>query len=165
MKLIENYKQALKCMGKSICLISSFDEKGRYVSPSSAVTNFSYDPPTFLLPLEKSASLYGPLVNEEPFAINVLGVQHKALLDTCLSQKGEERFSTGNWVVHPNGLTVLADAQANFICQCKLIDEYHGHALFMGHVVEASSAEDLNPLIYIDGGLVEIQSDSVTSIV
>ncbi|MFT7224223.1 MAG: flavin reductase (DIM6/NTAB) family NADH-FMN oxidoreductase RutF [Cellvibrionaceae bacterium] len=153
MELIEQYKQALKYLGKSITLISSNDGQHRYVTPSSAVTNFSYDPPSFLLPLEKSASLYPALAGGAAFTINVLGAEHRELVEACLRLKGEARFSVGNWIDSQEGPPVLADAQASFVCQCEQVSEYYSHALVIGRVVQVSYAGKVDPLIYIDGKL------------
>lgn len=152
MDLIEKNKQALKRMGKSISLISCADENGRYVSPSSAVTNLSYDPPTFLLPLEKSASLYPLLANGTAFAVNILGAGQEALVDACVKLKGEERFSVGNWTNSDQGPPILSDAQASFICQFEQVSEYQSHGIIVGRVVEVNAAEQSSPLIYVNGG-------------
>lgn len=61
--IVNESMQALKRFGKSVCIVTSVDQQGRYATPSSAITNLTNNPPTLLLPMEKTASLY-PLLSE-----------------------------------------------------------------------------------------------------
>ncbi len=150
--LAEKTQQAIKRFGKSICIVTVSDKQGRYASPSSAITNLTNEPPTLLLPLEKTASLYPLLKAGGHFAVNVLAAHHDEVVNACIRQKGEGRFSVGDWQQHASGAPVLADAQASFVCEFEQLNEYGSHGMIIGKVVEVAYQEELAPLIYIGGG-------------
>ncbi|ARN72957.1 flavin reductase family protein [Oceanicoccus sagamiensis] len=150
--LADKTEQAIKRFGKSICIVTVSDHQGRYASPSSAITNLTNDPPSLLLPLEKTASLYPLLKPGSHFGVNVLGAEHQAVVDACIRQKGEQRFSVGDWQQHHTGVPVLADAQASFVCEFEQRNEYGSHGMIVGRVVDVSYADQLSSLIYVDGG-------------
>lgn len=149
--LITQTKDALNRFGKSISIITCCDEKGRYASPSSAVTNLSYEPPTLLLPLEKSASLYPLLSSGAGFCVNILGAGHEDIVNACIQKKGEERFSTGQWENNASGIPILQDAQASFVCEFEQLNEYATHGMLIGRIVAVRQSPASDPLIYVDG--------------
>ena len=91
--LVEQTQQAIKRFGKSIAIVTLNDGQARYASPSSAITNLTNEPPTLLLPLEKTASLYPLITPGSCFGINILAAHHEDVVNACIRQKGEERFS------------------------------------------------------------------------
>tara|TARA_B110000014_G_scaffold232104_1_gene194566 strand:- start:340 stop:816 length:477 start_codon:yes stop_codon:yes gene_type:complete len=150
--LADKTQQAIKRFGKSICIVTVSDERGRYASPSSAITNLTNEPPTLLLPLEKTASLYPLLKPSTSFGVNVLAAHHEEVVNACIRQKGDDRFSVGDWRQHSSGVPILADAQASFVCEFEQLNEYGSHGMIIGRVVEVTYEEELSPLIYIGGG-------------
>ena len=46
--IVNESMQALKRFGKSVCIVTSVDQQGRYATPSSAITNLTNNPPTLL---------------------------------------------------------------------------------------------------------------------
>ena len=149
--LVEQTRTALKRFGKSISIVTAADGNGRYATPSSAITNLSYEPPTLLLPIEKQSSLYPLLSSGAPFCVNILGASHQEVVDACIKHKGEQRFAAGNWIEHSSGVPVLADAQASFVCTFEQLHEYETHGLLIGRIVDVNYSEQTDCLIYVDG--------------
>ena len=150
--ITEQTQAALKRFGKSVCLISAADDNGRYVTPSSAVTNLSNTPPTLLLPIEKTASLYPLLSAKSSFCVNVLGASHTEVVNASIKLKGEDRFSEGIWQTHTSGVPILSNAQAAFVCEFETSFEYETHGIIIGRVVDVQFIEEVDPLVYVGGG-------------
>jgi flavin reductase len=145
-------KTAFSRIGKSIAVITLADADGRQATISSAFTYLTQQPPTLLLALEKSSSLYGKLTAGQRFAVNVLGDGHQAVVDACARQKGEARFSVGDWQLQ-HDVPVLADAQAAFVCELAQLNEFETHGLLVASVKAIAIHGEVSPLIYVGGGL------------
>lgn len=154
--IVNESMQALKRFGKSVCIVTSVDQQGRYATPSSAITNLTNNPPTLLLPMEKTASLYPLLSEGVRFGVNLLAPNHQQVIEACISKKGEDRFSVGQWQQHVLGVPVLVDAQAVFVCDFEQLSEYGSHGLIIGRVVAVDYAKNVQALIYIDNSFCSI---------
>jgi len=149
---LESLKQALRRLAKAVVVITSAHEGVRYAMSATAVCEVSMDPPSFLICVNKSASIYPALASKAPFVINILHYTHEAVARNCAGAiKGQARFAEGNWGTLKNGVPVLRDAQASIICDnWKTID--HGtHGIFIGGVTEVHVNGEPDPLVYIDG--------------
>ena len=151
--IVNETTQALKRFGKSVCIITSADQRGRFAAPSSAITNLTNNPPTLLLPMEKTASLYPLLSEGARFGVNLLAPNHQPVIQACITKEGEDRFSVGRWQQHALGVPVLVDAQAVFVCDFEQLSEYGSHGMIIGKVVAVDYAENVQALIYIDNSL------------
>lgn len=145
-------KTAFARIGKSIAVITLADADGRQATISSAFTYLTQQPPTLLLALEKSSSLYTKLTSGQTFAVNVLGDGHQAIVDACARQKGEARFAVGAWQIQ-DGAPVLVDAQAAFVCEMLQLNEFETHGMLVASVKSATITAGIAPLIYVGGGL------------
>jgi flavin reductase len=145
-------KAAFSRIGKSIAVITLADDDGRHATISSAFMNLTQQPPSILLALEKSSSLYARFSDKRTFAINVLGDGHQGVVDACAREKGEARFQVGEWLTE-DGVPVLADAQAVFICDLNQRTEYETHGVIIARIKKLQFSSELAPLIYVGGEL------------
>jgi len=148
----EDIKTAFSRIGKSIGVITVADDQGRQATISSAFMYLTHQPPTLLLALEKKSSLYSKLTSGQNFAVNVLADGHQGVVDACARQKGEARFAVGEWVL-AEGLPILADAQAVFICKQQQLTEYETHGVMIAAIQSLRFDPQLSPLIFVGGGL------------
>jgi flavin reductase (DIM6/NTAB) family NADH-FMN oxidoreductase RutF len=119
---------------------------------ATAVCELSLDPPSMIVCVNRSASLYSFLEGGAPFAINILHFSQAALASRCGGQvKGEERFAEGDWCPAASGVPLLADAQASIVCSNAGHFEHGTHAVFIGNVEEVFLSGDPGPLVYLDG--------------
>lgn len=148
----DEIKSAFSRIGKSVGVITMADSQGRYATISSAFTYLTQQPPTLLLALEKSSSLYGKIAAGQLFAVNVLGDGHQGVVDACAREKGEARFNVGEWLVEQE-LPVLADAQAVFVCELLQLNEFETHGIIIAAVKALQFRAAVAPLIYVGGSL------------
>ncbi len=152
-ELIQGMKQAMRRLVASVVVVTAHDGEKRYAMAASAVTSLSMDPPSILLCVNKSASIYPILESGADFCINILSPSHEPLaVASSGAQKGEARFAIGDWREDPDTKTpFLGDAQAGLICAVDGIHHYGTHGIFIGKVKRVHLHGDVYPLIYVDG--------------
>lgn len=149
---VDTLKLALRRLAKAVVVITTIDEGVRYAMSATAVSELSFDPPSMLICVNRSASLYPVLAGGAPFAINILHHSHDELAARCAGAvKGEARFELGDWQVSELGVPVLSDAQASIICRNERRIDYGTHGIFIGEVVDILLAGNPEPLVYLDG--------------
>ncbi len=152
-ELSANMLTALRRYAKSVMVISSKHEGTRYAMAATAVCEVSLDPPAMLVCVNLNNSMHGPLLDGANFAVNMLhGGQEQIARNAGGAMKGEDRFSEGDWCEGALGQPYLADAQASFICRNSKSLTFGTHTIFIGEVVSAHCADQVDPLVYVDGG-------------
>jgi flavin reductase (DIM6/NTAB) family NADH-FMN oxidoreductase RutF len=167
-ELIDGMRQAMRRLAASVVVVSARDGDTRYAMAASAVTSLSMEPPSILLCVNKSASIYPILDHGKDFCINVLSGSHAAISAACSGgQKGEGRFAIGDWRDDPETNTpFLGDAQASLVCAIDDIHHYGTHGIFIGKVKRVHLHGEVYPLIYIDGrysSLVEMPLEAIVN--
>jgi flavin reductase (DIM6/NTAB) family NADH-FMN oxidoreductase RutF len=152
-ELMGGMKQAMRRLAASVVVVTARDGDTRYAMAASACTSLSMDPPSIVLCVNKTASIYPILNHGKDFCINVLSGAHEALSIACSgAAKGEARFDVGDWRNDADTNTpYLGDAQASLICAVDDIHHYGTHGIFVGRVKRVHLHGDVHPLIYIDG--------------
>jgi flavin reductase (DIM6/NTAB) family NADH-FMN oxidoreductase RutF len=152
-ELIGGMKQAMRRLAASVVVATARDGDTRYAMAASACTSLSMDPPSILLCVNKTASIYPILNHGRDFCINVLSGSHEAISAACSGgEKGEGRFAIGDWRDDPDtNVPFLVDAQASLICAVDAIHHYGTHGIFIGKVKRVHLHGDVYPLVYIDG--------------
>ena len=145
-------KGALRRLAKAVVVITARHEGQRFAMAATAVSELSFDPPSMLACVNRTASLHAPLDAGAAFCINILHSSHEPIARSCSGAiKGEARFDAGDWRESATGVPYLADAQASIVCTQDRRVDYGTHAIFIGRVVEVFRDRDVSPLIYMDG--------------
>ncbi|EJL27335.1 conserved protein of DIM6/NTAB family [Caulobacter sp. AP07] len=149
---MDSLKQALRRLAKAVVVITTAKDGVRYAMSATAVSELSMDPPSMLICVNRSASLYPILAQQAPFAINILHNSQIDIARRCAGEvKGEARFEQGDWRELDLGVPGLVGAQATILCRnAKQVD--HGtHGIFIGDVSEVFLEGQPEPLVYVDG--------------
>lgn len=150
-------RHGLRRLGKAVVIITAWHEDQRWAMTATAVSELSMDPPSLLVCVNKSASMYKPLAGGSNFCVNILHADHVDLSNAGSGAvKGEARFAVGSWGEHACRTPFLEDAQASFLCSHEKYVEYGTHAIVIGRVTEIKTNGDVDPLIYVDGGYARI---------
>ncbi len=149
--LAEQTKQALRRLAKAVVVITASHHDRRYAMAATAVNELSMDPPSMLVCVNRSASLYAPLAAGADFCINILHCDQEAISRACSgATKGEARFAVGAWgAIH--SVPVLLDGQASIVCKNETRVCYGTHEVFLGPVVAVRLHGEVMPLVYLDG--------------
>jgi flavin reductase (DIM6/NTAB) family NADH-FMN oxidoreductase RutF len=154
-ELIDGMKQAMRRLAASVVVATARDGETRYAMAASACTSLSMEPPSILICVNKTASIYPILNHGRDFCINVLSGSkaHEAVSKACSGgEKGEGRFAIGDWAEDPDTrVPYLRDSQASLVCAVDAIHHYGSHGIFIGKVKRVHLHGDVYPLVYIDG--------------
>lgn len=146
-----SFKDAIKKFAKSIAIITTAKDGVRYAMPATAVTPLANDPASILFCVERTASSYPVLASGPDFAINLLALSQKDIVERCMTAKGEARFEGAPWK-DDGGVPYLETAQASFVCTQDGRHSYATHDIFIGKVRAIRVHGATDPLVFIDGG-------------
>ena len=142
----------LRRLAKAVVVIACRWEGQRHAMTATAVSELSFDPPSLLICVNQSASLYVPLSQGADFSVNILHSSHEFVAALCTgATKGEARFAQGRWSHSDAAIPSLEDAQAAFLCKNDARLQYGTHWIFIGRVIKAFSSGTVDPLVYVDG--------------
>ncbi len=145
-------RNGLRRLAKAVVVITCQYEGQRYAMAATAVSELSMEPPSMLVCVNRTASLFAPLSAGADFCVNILSRNHEDIAALCSGKvKGEERFNVGDWTLSDLGPPYLRDAQASFICRNDLTVGYGTHGVFVGVVEQVFVHPEVNPLVYADG--------------
>ena len=152
MDVASGTRQALRRLAKAVVVITTHYRGQRFAMSATAVSELSIDPPSMLVCVNRSASIYSPLQAGANFGINILHTSHESISRACSGgKKGEARFSEGSWLHTADNVPYLSDAQATLICTHETNFAYGSHCIFVGRVTEVFYHDSVDPLIYADG--------------
>ena len=146
------FRLAMRRVAATVAIVSAQRDGEKHGTTATSVTSISMEPPSVLVCFNQASRLHEFLHNQDRFCINVL---HTANLDIAKlfssSATSTERFATGDWRPHAEGMPYLADAQANLFCRKEQEIIYGSHTIFIGRVLRVLTREDISPLVYRDG--------------
>ena len=152
--LLSDFKQAMRRLASTVTIISTREGEHRHGMAATAVNSVTTTPPTLLICVNRTASIHDPLLAAGLFCVNLLGVEHEALVPLFSGQvAGEQRFDHGSWTAGFAGLPCLTDAQASLCCATLSTTACGSHTIFIGEVQAVTLSGETRPLIYQDGGL------------
>jgi flavin reductase (DIM6/NTAB) family NADH-FMN oxidoreductase RutF len=154
-ELHESFRSAMRHVAATVYAVTTGHGGGRYGILATAVSSLSFDPPSLLVCINRSASLHAPLASADIFCVNVLGLGNRDVAEHFASSRSEERFAVGDWEEW-HGVPVLATAQSSFVCLRRHCHEFGTHTIFIGELIAAKHRADAAPLTYYDRHYVNI---------
>ncbi len=151
---VEGFRQAMRQLPSGVCVITHGSGEQRTGLTATSVSSLSAEPPTLIVCVNRSASLYARLGSGDLFGVNVLAAAHVEIADRFagrLGLGGAERFGEGRWITTPDGVSLLADAIAAFECEAQDLIERHSHAILIGRVRLATHKNADGALLYWRG--------------
>jgi flavin reductase (DIM6/NTAB) family NADH-FMN oxidoreductase RutF len=146
-------KSGMRRLAAGVCVLSTrLDGEEDFAMTVSSVTSVSDSPASLLVCINQLVSKEAHLSTQGcRFAINVLGTQHQDVSNICAGRAPDkDRFSVGHWIVH-EGVPVLADAQAVFLCEADKISTYGTHHIVVAKILNVIVGNDsVSPLLYAD---------------
>jgi flavin reductase len=147
-----SFRDAMRRLASTVTIISVGDRGHRHGITATAVTSLSMDPPSLLVCVNRSGSLYAHMAEGSRFCVNLLRSGQASLSDAFSGKLApHERFQHGRWCEDDQGLPYLADAQASVFCRKQHAIEHGSHAIFIGVVETVLSTGDISPLLYSNG--------------
>ncbi len=157
-ELLDAFRSAMRHVAATVYAVTSGHGGGRYGILATAVSSLSFEPPSLLVCVNRSASLHAPLASAEVFGVNVLGTGNRDVADQFMTP-GADRFAVGNWSEW-HGVPVLDSAQSSFVCRRRHCHDYGTHSIFIGDLIAAQHRADALPLTYYDRHYIDIGDPS-----
>ena len=152
----ENFRQGMRRLGGAVNIVTAANGEEWAGLTATAVTSLSAEPPRLLACVNRQGATYDTISKGRKLAVNVLGVQHKALAMRFAGMDNEpesERFDSTIWQSHDGCAPVLKDALVSFICDVDSITDVASHGIIIGNIVDVivSNSHEIDPLCYVDG--------------
>jgi flavin reductase len=157
--LAQDFRSCLRAVGASVSVITTQLGPARYGMIATAVMSVSMAPPSLVIGINRSASIYPRILEHGAFAVNYLSADCEGLARDISTADGDQRFAIGTWVNHPVvtdafstvSLPHLLEAQATVSCTVFSIYTLGTHGLIVGKVVDVQSRHSGDPLLYCGG--------------
>ena len=156
-ELLDAFRSAMRHVAATVYAVTTGTVGERHGILATAVSSLSFEPPSLLVCVNRTASLHEPLACAETFCVNVLGLGNREIAEMFEKARGEDRFAVGDWR-EEYGVPVLANAQSYFICRTAHRHEFGTHTIFIGELVDAHHREDAAPLTYYDRHYIDISA-------
>ncbi len=153
-ELVEAFRESMRHVAATVYAVTTTHAGQSYGILATAVSSLSFEPPSLLVCINRSASLHDPLERAERFCVNVLGMGNRDVAAQFM-QPGGDRFGVGDWV-EEHDVPVLASAQSSLVCGTVDRHSYGTHTIFIGELLAASHREDATPLTYFDRDYIDI---------
>lgn len=153
-RLVEAFRESMRHVAATVYAVTTIDGGNRYGILATAVSSLSFEPPSLLVCVNRSASLHDPLERAERFCVNVLGMGNRDVAEHFMLPDAD-RFAVGDWT-EMEGTPVLATAQSSLVCRMVHRHEFGTHTIFIGELLLAKHREDATPLTYFDRNYIDI---------
>jgi flavin reductase len=145
------FRNAMARLGAAVNVITTDGPAGRAGFTASAVCSVTDNPPSLLVCLNRSASVYAAFKANGVLCVNVLGAGHQAVSNLFGGKTSmEERFAGVAWSTGATGAPVLEDASVSFECQLRHSTEVGTHDVLICEVVALRASDKAHSLIYFN---------------
>jgi len=149
------FKDALRRWVSGVTVVTIGGDSDHGMTASS-FSSLSLDPPLILVCVKKGNATHGRLLEEDGFAINILGTDHKDLSNRFAGYPPmEDRFADLTFERAPvSKAPLLPGALASLDCTRHAVYDGGDHSIFVGKVEGISlqgDGTDLAPLMYYSG--------------
>lgn len=154
----QSFRQGMSNLGTAVNVITTNGIAGQAGFTASAVCSVTDSPPTLLVCLNRSASVFETFKENKVLCVNTLAV-HQQQLSNLFGGKTpmSERFSLGEWTTLKTLAPVLQGALASFDCEVVQSMSVGSHDVLICEVKAIQHNEGLNALMYFNRAYCEPQ--------
>jgi flavin reductase (DIM6/NTAB) family NADH-FMN oxidoreductase RutF len=152
-ELQEIFKSAMRKLAATVTVITlvNKDDGQPMGMAATAVCSLSFEPPSILFCINKSASLYDLVTRTERFGVNILSVEQQAVAERFADPRFRaSRFEGLDWLLHGDDVPLLTGAQASLLCRKDALFHYGSHMIVVGEVIGGQAQPFTSPLLYVD---------------
>lgn len=141
------FREAMSRFPSGVTLVTTLAADGRPRGfTATAFTAVSVAPPLVLTCLDRTADCHPAFLATRAFAVNILGVQHRALARR-FACKGADKFAGASFTDTALGCPALVDAVATVDCETAQRIEAGDHTILLGLVRHVRLGE-ASPIVY-----------------
>ena len=145
------FRQGMSNLGAAVNVITTHGKAGQAGFTASAVCSVTDSPPTLLVCLNRSASVFETFKTNKVLCVNTLAA-HQTELSNIFGGKTpmSERFSRGTWSTLSTQAPVLDDALVSFDCEVVQSMSVGSHDVLICQVKAMQKNEGQNALMYFN---------------
>ncbi|EXU73664.1 MULTISPECIES: NADH-dependent FMN reductase RutF [Erwinia] len=149
----QDFRNAMAQLGAAVNIITTDGPAGRAGFTASAVCSVTDTPPTLLVCLNRSASVWPVFNANRQLCVNTLAAGHESL-STLFGGKTPmaERFIAAGWSTLSTGSPVLSGAVASFDCKVTQVMSVGSHDILLCEVQALISNDTGHGLMWFDRG-------------
>jgi len=145
------FRDAMAHLGSAVNIITTDGAAGRAGFTASAVCSVTDSPPTLLVCLNRSASVYPVFQQNQVLCVNTLSDRHESLSNLFGGKTPmETRFAAAEWVAMATGSPALQGALTSFDCRVSQVTSIGTHDVLFCEVIDILRSDDSHGLVYFD---------------
>lgn len=147
------FRNAMACLGAAVNIITTDGPAGRAGFTASAVCSVTDTPPTLLVCLNRSASVWPIFRDNGYLCVNTLAAGHEGL-STLFGGKTPmaERFAAADWHTLASGSPLLDGALVSFDCKVAQVVSVGTHDILFCEVQALVRNDETHGLAWFDRG-------------
>lgn len=146
-----DYRDAMARLGAAVSVVTTDGPGGQAGFTASAVCSVTDDPPTLLVCLNRSASVYPVFDANGVLCVNVLAAGQQTLSNLFGGKTPmPERFAAARWSLLVTGAPVLEGATVSFDCRVSRRTEVGSHDVLFCEAVAIRGSDKAQGLVYFD---------------
>lgn len=158
------FRAGMSRLGAAVNIITTNGPAGTAGFTASAVCSVTDTPPTLLVCLNRSASIYQTFAGNGTLCVNTLRPGHEELSRLFGGQTPvDKRFAAANWTLSDAGSLILEGAAVAFDCRIAKTTDVGSHTVFFCEVVTTTLNEEADGLIYFDRTYHRVQRHGQTA--
>ncbi|KKW92008.1 flavin reductase family protein [Sphingobium chungbukense] len=150
--ILDDFRQAMRRVASGVALVTTGDVEGnRFGIAMTAFMSLSFDPPSLVIAVNRTASIHKPLLANGAFCVNVLSDSQEALCQDFVSRASHDRFGAGEWLADERGIPYLPGALSNIFCAVGSRQSSGSHDVIVGLASRVANRDEISPLLFVDG--------------
>lgn len=147
------FRNAMACLGAAVNIITTDGPAGRAGFTASAVCSVTDSPPTLLVCLNRSASVWPIFRDNGYLCVNTLAAGHEEL-STLFGGKTPmaDRFAAADWHTLASGSPLLEGALVSFDCKVAQVVSVGTHDILFCEVQALVRNDETHGLAWFDRG-------------
>lgn len=147
------FRNAMARLGSAVNIITTDGPAGRAGFTASAICSVTDTPPTLLVCLNRSASVWPTFRDNGHLCVNTLAAGHEAI-STLFGGKTPmpERFAEAGWQTLVTGSPLLEGALVSFDCKVSQVVSVGTHDVLFCEVLALARNDDSHGLAWFDRG-------------
>lgn len=155
----QTFRQGMSKLAAAVNVITTDGRAGKAGFTASAVCSVSDSPPTLLVCLNRSASVYEIFKTNQVLCVNTLNAQQQHLSNVFGGKTPmSARFAEGQWRTLLTQAPVLEDALVSFDCRVVQSVSVGSHDVLFCQVKAIRQQSEENALVYFNRSYCETQS-------
>lgn len=147
----QDFRDAMSRLGSAVNIITTHGPAGRAGFTASAVCSVTDSPPTLLVCLNRSASVYPAFKENQVLCVNTLADSHESLSNLFGGKTSmEQRFEAAEWSSLVTGSPILSGAVVSFDCKVTQVTRVGTHDILFCEVVALVRNDESHGLAYFD---------------